>query len=64
MIRTATMAKKVSKLKIPSNPIFPLWLSPEEKARFQAAAARDGYKSMGTWLKQLARDRCDVLDGK
>jgi predicted HicB family RNase H-like nuclease len=31
-------------------------ISPEEKVRFKEAAAKDG-KSLGTWLKHLARQR-------
>jgi hypothetical protein len=45
---------------IPSNPLVCVRMSPEEKARFRAAASRDG-KALGTWLKLLARERAAEL---
>jgi hypothetical protein len=38
------------------HPAFCIRLSPEEKARFKAAADADG-KALGTWFKWLARER-------
>ena len=42
---------------VPSHPKFCLRLSPEERAVFELAAATDGKRSLGTWLKMLARER-------
>ena len=42
---------------VPSNPIVPLRMSTEEKTICKQAAAADGYKSLGTWIKHLVRDR-------
>lgn len=51
------------KLDIPNqSPVTTLRLKPEEKERFIKAANADGFKSLGTWLKHLARDRADKLD--
>ena len=48
--------KNILPEKIPSHPIVPVRVSPEEKEAMQAAAAKDG-KALGTWLKWLARTR-------
>jgi len=42
------------KLKIPSNKHFCIRLSDEEKEIFKSAAKEEN-KSLGTWLKELAR---------
>ena len=48
--------KNILPEKIPSHPIVPVRMSPEEKEAMQTAAAKDG-KALGTWLKWLARKR-------
>ncbi|MDN2481655.1 hypothetical protein [Vibrio agarivorans] len=51
------------KLDIPNqSPVTTMRMKPEEKARFLRAAEADGFKSLGTWLKHLARDRADKLN--
>ena len=37
-------------------------ISAEEKAEFQYATKADGYKSLGTWLKVVARRRCMEIE--
>jgi hypothetical protein len=44
---------------VPSHPKFCFRLSPEERAIFERAALEDGKKSLGTWLKMLARERAE-----
>ncbi|WP_006786532.1 hypothetical protein [Thiorhodospira sibirica] len=46
---------------IKSHPATCLRLSPEEKALFREAVLADGKKSLGTWLKHLARQRVEEL---
>jgi catechol-2,3-dioxygenase len=43
------------------SPHISLRLSPEEKALFREAVLADGKKSLGTWLKHLARQRVEEL---
>ena len=45
------------KLKIPSHPIVPIRMSGEDKAEAIAAANSAGYKSLGTWMKHLVREK-------
>jgi hypothetical protein len=45
------------KMKRPSNPQFSLRLEPAERARWQEVCEADGFRSLGTWLKTLARRR-------
>lgn len=42
---------------VPSHPKFCFRLSHDERAIFEQAAKADGKKSLGTWLKMLARAR-------
>lgn len=42
---------------INSNPSFQIRISPEEKEALLIAASKDGFKSLGSWLKWLARER-------
>ena len=44
---------------VPSHPKFCFRLSPEERAVFEMSAKADGKKSLGTWLKMLARERVE-----
>jgi hypothetical protein len=46
----------------PGHPVIGIRLSLEEKARFKEAAAADGKKSLGTWMKALARKRIAKLE--
>ena len=39
------------------NPITPVRISSDDKKAFMEAAKIDGCKSLGTWLKRLARKR-------
>jgi predicted HicB family RNase H-like nuclease len=48
--------KKPPPASIPSHPRINVRISPAEKQAFTEAAARDN-KSLGTWLKWLARQR-------
>lgn len=43
------------------SPHISIRLSPEEKALFREAVLADGKKSLGTWLKHLARQRVEEL---
>jgi hypothetical protein len=49
---------------IPSNPIMTMRISNKEKAEFQYAAKADGYRSLGTWLKVIARRRAIEIELK
>ena len=44
---------------VQSHPKFCFRLSPEERAVFEMSAKADGKKSLGTWLKMLARERVE-----
>lgn len=57
-----TTENKAPKAEIPSNPIMTMRISAEEKAEFQYATKADGYKSLGTWLKVVARRRCMEIE--
>ena len=46
--------------KIPSHPIVPVRISPEEKKAMKEAASKDG-KALGTWFKWLARKRMEEI---
>lgn len=43
--------------KINSHPLFSIRIEEGEKQRFLVAASKDGFKSLGSWLKWLARER-------
>lgn len=43
--------------KINSHPLFSMRIEEGEKQGFLVAASKDGFKSLGSWLKWLARER-------
>lgn len=43
--------------KINSHPLFSMRIEDGEKQSFLVAASKDGFKSLGSWLKWLARER-------